>query len=75
MAHHSTPGMRPRMPAVAFARLGVGGIAYIRPVRTQEGIDAWGIFGADGSTLAVASDREAALMAIIEHEMAPVALH
>ncbi len=75
MAHHSTPGARPRLPAVAFARLGVGGVAYTRPVRTLEGEDAWGVFGADGTHLGIAPDREAAVMAIIEHEMAPVALH
>jgi len=64
-----------RMNPEAFARLGLGGLAYIRPVQTPQGGMAWGIFGADGAALAVAPDRDLAVAAVVQHEMAPVSVH
>lgn len=64
-----------RMDPESFARLGLGGLAYIRPVRTPQGGIAWGIFGADGAALAVAPDREVAVAAVHQQEMAAVSVH
>lgn len=64
-----------RMNPETFARLGLGGLAYIRPVSTPQGGMAWGIFGADGAALAVAPDRDVAVAAIVQQEMAPLSVH
>jgi len=57
-----------------WASFGAGEIAYIRPV-VVNGVDAIAIHAADGTPIGAAPNRDMAIAAIIEHEMAPVALH
>jgi hypothetical protein len=57
-----------------FARLGVSQIAYVKPVVTN-GAQGFAIHAADGTTLALAADRDIAVAAILRHEMLPVSVH
>lgn len=55
-------------------QLGLSHLAYVKQV-VMNGETAFGIFAADGSPMAMASEREVALAAIVEHEMVPVLVH
>ena len=57
-----------------LARLGVAQIAYVKPVM-MNGAPAFAIHAADGTPMAVAGDRDAAISAIIQHEMLPSLVH
>lgn len=57
-----------------LARLGVSQVAYIKPVM-MNGTKAWAIHAADGAPMAVASEQELAVAAIVQHEMAAVLVH
>lgn len=57
-----------------FAALGSGGVAYVKPV-IHEGQPAYGIFGADGTAMAVATSRDLALAAIKQNDLEPVDAH
>jgi hypothetical protein len=57
-----------------LALLGLGGVAYLRPV-VVDGQRAVAIFGADGRQIGLAPDVAEAAAAVIEHEMVPVAVH
>ncbi len=51
------------------------------PVETEEGLKLdpdqvlYAVHGADGSRLAVMTDRDSAVAAAVAHEMAPVSVH
>lgn len=60
--------------AAELAELGQGHLAYIKPVMTQDG-PAFAIHGADGAPLALATDREVAIAAVIQQEMMPALVH
>lgn len=57
-----------------LAELGLGGLAYVRPV-VVDGQSAFAIFGADGQQIGLAPDRALADAAIVQHEMVPVSVH
>ncbi|WP_439576841.1 DUF1150 family protein [Elioraea sp.] len=57
-----------------LAELGLGGLAYVRPV-VVDGQSAFAIFGADGAQIGLAPDRALADAAIVQHEMVPVSVH
>lgn len=57
-----------------LAQLGVGGIAYLRPVLV-DGAPAIAIYGADGTQIGLAPDAEQAAAAVVQHEMVPLSVH
>ena len=58
----------------ALAMLGAPDIAYVRPV-IANGQRVYGIFGADGSQMAVAADRDVAFAVVRQNGMDPVSVH
>jgi len=54
--------------------LGLTQLAYIKPVKTQDG-KAYAIHAADGTPMALATDPMAAIEAIHEHHMAAALVH
>jgi len=71
--HSSAPHASP-MSEHAFAMLGVEDVAYIREV-TVDGNKAWAIIGADGTSLALAPNRELAFAAALQADRTPVSAH
>jgi len=69
----SNPHAAP-MSEHAFAMLGVEDVAYIREVMVN-GTKAWAIIGADGTSLAIAPDRELAFAAALQADKTPVSVH
>ncbi len=63
-----------QITAMQLAQLGIAHIAYVRPLLMQ-GASAFAICAADGTQMAIATDRDVAEAAIREHEMVPVAVH
>jgi hypothetical protein len=57
-----------------FAALGSGGVAYVKPV-IHDGQPAYGIFGADGTAMAIATSRDLALAAIKQNDLEPLDAH
>lgn len=70
---HSTERVQP-MTMPEFSQLGVGHLAYVRPVIVN-GMPAFAIFSAAGQQLAVVPTREAAIGIVRQNEMEPVGLH
>lgn len=59
---------------IDFARFGLEHVAYVRPT-VLNGVRAVAIHAADGTQIGAAPSADLAIAAIIEHELAPVALH
>lgn len=57
-----------------FIGLGSGSIAYTKPVDTDQG-EMVGVFGADGSQLAVAPSHDIAVALIRQNDLEPSSLH
>ncbi len=57
-----------------FMSLGLDQWAYVKPI-TERGAEVFAIHAADGTQLAVLATREAALAAILQHDMEPLRLH
>lgn len=57
-----------------LAQLGVPNLAYIKPV-IMNGTAAFAIHAADGSPMAVATERDMAIAAVVQHEMLPALVH
>lgn len=57
-----------------FAALGVEFLVYVRPVEDQ-GRAAYGIYGADGTQLAVMASRDIAFAASIQQDMKALSVH
>jgi hypothetical protein len=79
MSDHSAPAVQRvvsvrGLSSMAFGQLGVGHIAYVRPV-LMNGAAAFAIHAADGTQMAVAPDAGLAFAAIRQHEMEPLSLH
>ncbi len=70
----TTPGDPRTMSQEAFLALGGPNLAYIKRV-VYQGEDGYGIHAADGTILAVVSDREAAFAAARQHDLEPVSVH
>ena len=76
------------MPDIAFAGLGGGQIAYLKPTTSdalkaafpdapqlQPGVDLWALYAADGSPLMVANSRDALMQNAWENDLQTVSLH
>lgn len=57
-----------------LAILGIGEIAYLRPVSVQ-GEEVIAVMGADGRQVGLAPDRDNATLAAMQHELLLVSLH
>ena len=57
-----------------LAMLGVQQIAYVKPV-VVNGTAAYAIHAADGTPMAIAAELDAAMAAIVQHEMVPALVH
>ena len=57
-----------------LATLGLEHVAYIRPVEL-DGEAAYSVHAADGTEIAVLSDRNVAFATIRQHDMYPVCVH
>jgi len=57
-----------------FAQLGAGQVAYVKAV-VVDGKQVFAIHAANGTPMALAEDQAVAVAAIIQHEMAPAAVH
>ncbi len=57
-----------------FAAFGVNVVAYIKEVQVS-GASGFAIHAADGTPLTVVSDRDAAIVAVRQHEMEPLSVH
>ena len=49
-------------------------VAYIKPV-LENGEPAFSVHAADGTQLAIISDRETAFQAVRQHDLEPVSVH
>jgi len=58
----------------AFAMLGVEDVAYIKQV-VVDGNSLWAIIGADGTSLALAPNRDLAFAAALQNDRTPVSVH
>ncbi len=54
--------------------LGINYIAYVKPI-TVDGIQAFGIFGANGEQLGISERRDHAIEVIREQDLEPLSLH
>ncbi len=63
-----------KMTQDQLAQLGVPNLAYIKPVM-MNGTAAFAIHAADGSPMAVATERDMAIAAVVQHEMLPALVH
>lgn len=79
---------RRSMSPTELALLGDGEVAYIKQVDTDaatllfpaldealEGIDLFAVLGADGTPIALADSRNAAIANAIENDLLPVSVH
>ena len=57
-----------------LATLAIEELAYVKPV-VVDGEPAYAIHAADGTKLAVAGDREIAIVAVRQHDLHPVSVH
>ena len=57
----------------AFAMLGAPQLAYVGPVKTEQG-EGFGIHSANGNLLGVVASRELAFAAARQHELEPVSI-
>ncbi len=57
-----------------FAQLGMARLAYVKPVIVN-GAAGFAIHAADGTPMAMATDRDVAIAAIVQHEMLPALVH
>lgn len=64
----------PAMTDQAFALLGIDDLAYIREIYVN-GTKAWAIISADGTSIAVAPDRDLAFAAAIQSDKTPLSVH
>lgn len=62
------------MTAEQLGQLGVPDMAYIKPM-LMNGAEVFAIHAADGSPMAVATERDMAIAAVVQHEMLPALVH
>ena len=76
------------MPNEAFANLGGGSIAYVKPMRSEDvnelfpgtpdlqpGLELWALLSADGAPIILADSREAAVAGAMEKDLTTVSVH
>ncbi len=57
-----------------FAVFGLQDLAYVRRITVDDGI-AFAIHAADGTQIAVLSDRDAAFATVRQHDLEPLSVH
>lgn len=57
-----------------FAGWGLAQFAYLKPVMAN-GMQAWGVFSADGTQIGIAPTRVAAGFAVRDHDLEPLDTH
>lgn len=62
------------MTTAELLKLGMEELAYVKPIEL-DGDMAFAIHAADGSPMAVAPNRDLAVAAILQHEMAAALVH
>lgn len=62
------------IPAGNLSLLGLGDIAYVRPV-TDAGESGFGVFAADGAPLAMFDERDVAFAAARQNDLVPFSVH
>jgi hypothetical protein len=88
MRNQQTTNEHPMMSAQAFAVLGGGQIAYVKPIRSEDvhtlypeapelqpGIRMFALHAADGTPIMVTDSREAAVANAMTHELETVSVH
>ncbi|MFC4624685.1 DUF1150 family protein [Daeguia caeni] len=78
---------RPIFTDTEFARLGVGEVAYLRKIRSEDlarsfpslppiakGLELWALFGASGEPIVLSDMRATALLSASEHDLQTVTL-
>jgi hypothetical protein len=58
-----------------FAALGLNRLAYVKPVRGDDGDIVYRVHAAEGSMIGELGDRAIAEAAIREHDMEPLSVH
>ena len=58
-----------------FAAFGLEQVAYLRPVQMPDGMDAVGVFAADGRPLATAPSTELAQALVRQNDLEPHLVH
>jgi hypothetical protein len=84
----TTTTTRPTMTEQAFAILGGGKIAYVKPIRSEDvhklypqapemqpGMSLYALHAADGTPILVTDSREAAIANAMTHELETVSVH
>ncbi|MCJ8144461.1 DUF1150 domain-containing protein [Ancylobacter sp. A5.8] len=88
---HSSTSAGAGHPAVlspeAFANLGGGHIAYVRPIRSEDaaelfpqaqlapGLKLFTLHAADGTPIMLTDSREACIASAMQNELAPLSVH
>ncbi len=57
-----------------FALLSLGDVAYIKLIEV-EGSDAFGVYAADGTTMAVIENCDVAVAAVRQQDLEPLSVH
>ena len=86
--NEATTNRHPMMTEQAFAILGGGKIAYVKPIRSEDvhrlypqapelepGMSLFALHAADGTPIMVTDTREAAVANAITHELETVSVH
>jgi hypothetical protein len=86
--NEATDNRHPMMTEQAFAILGGGKIAYVKPIRSEDvhrlypqapelepGMSLFALHAADGTPIMVTDTREAAVANAITHELETVSVH
>lgn len=88
MTNETNEQTRPVMSEQAFAVLGGGQIAYVKPIRSEDvrglypqapelqpGLRLFALHAADGTPIMVTDSREAAIANAFTHELQTVSVH
>jgi hypothetical protein len=88
MTENQKPHVEPALTPEAFAVLGGGRIAYVRPVKSEDvqglfpqapalapGVKLFSLHAADGTPILLTDSREAAVANAREHELDTVSVH
>ena len=71
----ATPAPRTTLTPAEFAAFGLEQVAYLRPVQTSDGVNAIGVFSADGRQLAIAPSTELAQALVRQNDLEPHLVH
>jgi len=68
------PDFLRKLSSKDFASFGLGDLAYVKRVETEDG-EGFAIHAADGTPLAVLSERDIAFATIRQNDLEPVSVH